>query len=432
MKNNKPTVLMLFLAMTICYSSFAQQEAVVVEGYTTDLFGRRTQDLSKLPKMERDIEILKNVLDDLFSSSENFFDGGSAEGIYIEGKGVMFTMNGQSRYGGLLVTDELTVMNVQTGEAEEEEQSVEDINAGIVEKLDNNSKDFLLNYASLLSELKPGEKVILNVDYTLLRERTKGVYGTNQTLFISDRNNGGKRMVSEISHADLNAFLDGKTNESTAKGKIKTSSFEKNNESSNDTRIFAGILDDLFSSSQEGTWRRRSKTTYTYFEGFGLMYNMKFTTSSRSPVYVEIADGGGGTATVRSSSSEEQQKKREEYYKKLEENYPEFEKMLKESFLEYGRTLRSVKDDEVIIVNVDLGSSPRNSKIPRSLQMVIPKNTINAYSRGNLSLEKAAEAIDIKKLNTSLYNGRGSGLPFTAPEAEAVTIVEGYRAQGRN
>ena len=48
----------------------------------------------------------------------------------------------------------------------------------------------------------------------------------------------------------------------------------------------------------------------------------------------------------------------------------------------------SVKDNEVIIVNVDMGSTYRKSKIPRSLQMVIPKSLINDYAKGGISLEK--------------------------------------------
>jgi len=411
MKNNNLKLLMLLLALSTCFSLNAQtEEAVVVQGHA-DFFGRRNQDLSKLPKMERDIEILKNVLSEIFNPKQLYYAGRGAEGIYIEGKGVMFNMGHSSRLGsGTIIADRLTVINADTGE-KEEDQSVEEINKELEDGLKENSQNFLLNYASLLSELKPGEKVILNIDYTTLRERTANTYPASQTLYLTDRSAGGKRMVSEISYDDLNDFLDGKTNESSAKGKIKTSSLDKSEEQSNDTKIFAGILDDLFSQAGiEGGFKRRSRTTYTYFEGFGLMYNMKFSSSSANGVYIAVRDG-----VMSTSSPEEEQKKREEYYKKLEENYPAFEKALKESFMEYGRTLRSVKADEVIIVNVDLGSTNRKAKVPRSIQMVIPKQVINDYAGGKVSLENATEQIDIKKLSTAVINSSGYSYGAIAP-----------------
>ena len=60
--------LAVFSALIIMSSSTLAQNSFTVAGVAES---SRSQDISKLPKMERDIIILQNVLDDLFNGGEN-------------------------------------------------------------------------------------------------------------------------------------------------------------------------------------------------------------------------------------------------------------------------------------------------------------------------------------------------------------------------
>lgn len=429
MKNNK--LIAIGVIMTAFLSTGLKAQDVVASPMVEEIviggYGERTQDLSKLPKMQRDIEILKNVLRDLFYGENNFFGSRSTEGIHIEGKGVMFSMAAQNRYGNVLIADELTVIDEKSGEPKDE-KDVKTLNQEAEDMIKRNSQDFLINYASLLSELGSDEMVMLNIDYSLLKEKNKTYSSGAQTLYFAGSRSAGKRMVSSINAKDIEAFLSGKLSESDVRAKVTSKIIDKGNDEKPDAKILAGIFDNLFGSVADGKFKRRGRTTYTYFDGFGLMYNLKFTSNTSRNVVFATTTG----TLVQSENNLEEAKKREEYYKGVEEAFPDFERQLKQNILEYGRTLRSVKDNEVIIVNVDMGSTYRKSKIPRSLQMVIPKSLINDYAKGGISLEKAADKIDIKKLSTAI-SGSGVGT-WSVPAATEPAVAVGYirNSEGQN
>jgi len=409
MKNNKLKISTMLIALFLCFSAQGQ-EAVLVEGYRADLFGRQKQDLSKLPKMQRDIEILKNVLKTQFVGESRGWSRNEVNGIYIEGQGVLFNVTSSQN-------EIIFASNLPQDNRKIDDQSFEKANQEKTRSLKEKSTDFIVNYASLLSELKNGEIVMLNVEYNLSEMdsiQSANIYGTAaQGLTISStgqskvvvrgiRRSQQMRMISTITKESLDAYATGRLTYDGSDPEVPEidriiKSIDQ--EEMKDVKIFAGILDDLFSTSQENALRRRNKTSYSYFEGFGLMFNMKFRTTSGSVTYIEVVDGEN---VISQDVRGDQSKQREEYYAQLEEDFPAFEKRLKEIFLEYGRTLRSVQSDEVIIVNIDLGSVPSKAKIPRNLQMIIPKSTINDYATGKLSLEKAADNIDIKKLMTAV------------------------------
>ncbi|WP_268124298.1 hypothetical protein [Roseivirga pacifica] len=413
-------------------ATLSAQQAVTVEGYALDAFGRQTQDLSELPKMERDIVILKNVLNELFAEGESFIyrrDG--VNGIYIPGRGVIFNISTYNQFGGVLFPSNDATAVIVNGEKEEGDVDVEQLNKKRKDKLNKTATEFLLNYGSLLSELKPNERIMLNVDYTEMQNLEKVKSSGQGVLYarVLNRNAGKKRMSSSISYSDLEAFVDGDINQSAAEGKISQKIVDLDEETTPDAKIMAGILDDLFQSSLDGKLKRRSRTSYSYFEGFGLMFDMKMSsTNGRSSViFVERADLAITRADAKDDDAEA---KADDYYKQLEEDFPAFETMVKESILEYGRTLRSVKPNEVVVVNIDLGTSYRKTKLPRSLQLMVPKSTITAYAKGNKSLEDAKKEIDIKKLTSSTSStemGFGT-IEYVAPDAPKATPSRGYGA----
>ncbi|KYG72636.1 MULTISPECIES: hypothetical protein [Roseivirga] len=430
----KATMKTGLLAMALMFSgSIAQaQQATLAETVVVDGWGREEQDLSKLPKMEKDIVILQNVLGDLFGNGDSYFSSSrSAKGMYIPGGGVIFSMSSRSSYGALLVeyVDVARVSSGQSGDAEEE-VDVEEFNKKTEDAIREKSKEFLTNYGSLLSELKSGEKLMLNVDYSVRQDRDGQRSSGNRITFVSRSNQ--KRMQSSISYKTLNDFSTGKINLQQAMSAVETSIIEDAEKDMTDAKILAGILDDLMQSSMDGKFRRRSKTNWTYFDGFGLMLNIQMSTSMRGTDVLVYSQGSRVISRVDESDKE---KERADLAKELEEAYPEFENMLKENIIQYGRTLRSLGAGESVIVNVDFGSIIRDSKMPRSIRMIIPKSSIDAYAKGQKSLEQVKKEIDIKKLqgsvgssSTFIYNGSSNFFPAvyeTVPEPPAAPVIKG-------
>jgi len=397
------------------------------------------QDLSKLPKMEKDIVILENVLGDLFSSNDKFvFSNKNGKGMHIPGNGVIFNLN-NPRYGNGLFEGARVVSRSNTKEVEDE-VSVEEFNQEQEETIRDKSKEFLANYGSLLSELKSGEKVMLNIDYSERVERESTESQGNSFAIFSPRMQK-QRMQSSISYETINQLNNGKISLDQAMNAVESKIIENANEDMNDANILAGILDNLLQSSMDGKFRRRNKTSWTYFDGFGLMFNIQMTTKASPSIVVRGYTGDGPNSAVTIKRDDDKAKEDEELVKAMEEAYPEFEKMLKENIVQYGRTLRSLGEGESIIVNVDFGSLIQNSKLPRSIRMVVPKSNIDAYARGQKSLEQVVKDIDVTQLQSRATLGgfnvfESSNFPTVIesvpqPVVPGVPVIKG-RARSKN
>ncbi len=82
--------------------------------------------------------------------------------------------------------------------------------------------------------------------------------------------------------------------------------------------------------------------------------------------------------------------------KKAAELYPAFEKELKENIIEYGRTIKSLKDDENLIFNVKV-TRCYNCKIPESLEVSIKGSVLKDYNSGKLDKNAALGKVSVKK-----------------------------------
>ncbi|GEM_PF-1231700 len=437
------------------------QEPVIVEEIPSGIFRTGAQDLSELPKMERDIIILQNVLNDLVANNKDlFYSSSNAKGMYIPGKGVIFNVKYGSRYGNIFFAENMTVIESQNGttidldtDEKDKKQSAEESNKNTENRIEQLSKEFLVNYGSILSELKAGEKVMLNVEYSKLKPvdkddtgvqvsspKSNTIYGSAVRLAYSGKSNT-HRMSSAINQNDISAFLNGKLSMDQAFSKVSTVVKEDGENDAVDAKIMAGILDDLFQSSQRGKLRRSRKTSWTYFDDFGLMFDMNLSASSATALtfVTRSEDAVIGYAAKEDKDAE---KKREEAEKALEENLESVIDMAKESLVTYGRTLRSVKSGEVVILNLNLSGLSSRSKLPKSVRLQVSKAQIEAFSRGQKSLDQLKKEIDIKRLKAS-NNGnfpattlgrivnQGQSVYSNSP-ARSATTVNGYRTKGQN
>ena len=188
----------------------------------------------------------------------------------------------------------------------------------------------------------------------------------------------------------------------------------------NDAKIMAGILDDIFQSTFDGNFRKSGRTSWTYFEGFGLIFDINFSSDKARELKIYYAG---------QKVEKEQDPKYLEAEK--EETKAAFEKLIdlaKESIVTYGRTLRSVKSDEVIILNMNFNSGFRDSSLPGAVRIQVNKSQIEAFSKGSISLEQLKKEIDIKRLSSSTNNSEVHYFPASPSE---VFDVAPARVTGR-
>lgn len=438
----KTTIKALALASLMMFggSLNAQQfgtTATVVGGFPS-----RDQDLSKLPKMERDIIILQNVLSDMFrESSQQLYSSSSNDikGIHIPGKGVIFNLGDNSLFGRVIFAESINLNVKSTDEKKKDDKEKIDIdqsNKDRENELKELSTEFLLNYGSILTEVKDNEQIMLNVKYSPISDNSRRANQGENIVFVNTRGrSNSKRISSSIQFKDLKDLLSGKLSFEAAKGKITTKVIDDETKESSDTKIMAGILDDLFKSTFDGTYRKTSNTSWTYFEGFGLMYNIGLTYSSGGD-NARVAFYSGQRVDVIKEDTEEK-KKEEEQLKKVEESFDDLIELAKESLITYGRTLRSVKSDEVIILNLNFSNFFTKNMLPKSVRISVNKSQIDQFSKGGISLDQLKKDIDVKKLTSSI-NSSAEGIYFVQPSStEAQSVYDKVRvlngkAEGKN
>lgn len=414
----KATNIFILLALCLSFNTGYSQDVIVEDFFEAS--SNASQDISKLPKMDRDIYILQNILNDLFNGERSYYRSSrKSKGIYIPNNGVIFNIGGNGIFGGTGYQswDELVV--VVDGSAEVvgsnySEEDLEKLNDEKEKKLNELATTFLTNYGSLLGELKNNEKIQLSINYSL-HVRSSSRRKNGQLAFVSSSKDENKRrLVASVSVQDIKDFESGKISLSQMESKVKTTTEDLNGNEMVDAKIMAGIFDDLFKNTYDGYLSRSGRTSWSYFEDFGLMYNINLNSRSNG---FSLSTTDGGTTVIYDRNNKEI--KADDFYKEIQDKYSAFEATIKENIIKYGRTLRSLKANEVVIVNVNVSANKR-AKLPRTIQFMVSKSDIDAFAKGQKSLSQAKEAINIKKLSAGISNGSFPGSVYGYGSYQAV------------
>jgi hypothetical protein len=86
----------------------------------------------------------------------------------------------------------------------------------------------------------------------------------------------------------------------------------------------------------------------------------------------------------------------DERKKTIEELYPVFEEELKEVLVEYGRTIKSVDDDEVIMIKIK-STRCKDCSIPESLELTVKKSILSQFDQRKISLDEAKRSVKIQR-----------------------------------
>ena len=82
--------------------------------------------------------------------------------------------------------------------------------------------------------------------------------------------------------------------------------------------------------------------------------------------------------------------------KKVTELYPGFEKELKLNIIEYGRTIKSLAADEMMVFNVRL-TKCEGCGIPSTVELSVKNSTLKEFAEGKITKDAAAALINVKK-----------------------------------
>jgi len=246
------------------------------------------------------------------------------------------------------------------------------------EKILEAAKNFIADYGDLLTQLQPNEKIIV----------TNKSEGENLRMTWIGSMDGAvkqKLIIVEGTKSDVNQFRQGKISRDQLLAKVKIVNSEISDELQPDLELLSSIFNRLYSRDLSKTFFSDGNIYYEQLKDFGALYHMQVYASNLTN------DDLYDMPTVRLQDVDQETRD-----KKVKELYPEFEKNLKEDMLEYGRTIKSLKDDENLIIEINL-TQCRRCGIPSTLELSIKYSTLKDYSSGKITKDAAFAKITVKK-----------------------------------
>jgi len=432
-------------------------------------------------KMNRDLEIAKNVLATMLKSeSERFYGSSSIDASYVQGYGVIFTLPKHSswihaRPTRVVIAPRVRVRTRDTGDEmiiyeenikayaeeaeklaqkqeqlaqkqkelalkqeklseEEREELVEamaeiEINADeiaeiakeaeahalqwqdeYVENLEASMQmteqaiiTFLADYADLIGQLKPTDHILVKQESPFGEDIYIAGWDEGDDIWVvpdvdedvdDDADNWGSSGISssarkgsgfsaEVSKKVVTDYKTGKINFDTFKEKVNIKRAEPERKSP-DLDMFASIFKQYYSPKMSKTFFTESTPRYEILDNFGVIYNIR--------TYSSYVDGRYYSMPVldkKKVSSEDRKAA-------IEELYPKFENDIKSFIIDYGRTIRSLEEDDMLLLKIIM-TKCEECTIPKSIDVSVKMSVLKQFDQQKISRDKAMAAIEIKK-----------------------------------
>jgi len=238
------------------------------------------------------------------------------------------------------------------------------------------SKNFLADYGDLITQLPSGEKITI----TNRGEGERIWYGA----FVNSASNPSYISVEALK-SDIIQYRQGKLTHDQLFAKIKVINSVMDDELQPDLELLSSIISRLYRNDLSTTYFTQENIYYERLKDFGVIYYMQVYSSNTG------SRGNYSMPTLRLDNVDAETRD-----KKVKELYPVFEKELKENILDYGRTLKSLGDEEVLMFNVKL-TRCTDCGIPSSLELSVKSSVLMDINSGKLTKEAALTKIIVKK-----------------------------------
>ncbi|MDH5381526.1 MAG: hypothetical protein OEW75_11770 [Cyclobacteriaceae bacterium] len=381
-----------------------KKSIIIVIGILTGIFGFLSTGLKAQSideeRMERDLNIAENILSELMSENREMMriGGREIEGRYVEGYGVIFSVKSMFfsfRVRTIRGGNNVVIQGNNTREREQNREEIEEDDELItVEReevgeestkiLEDTWKTFLVDYADMIGQLKPSDKVMIKVQ----NDHNPAIYaiGGKSELRIATEGNGSL-LSAELKKSDITDYKQGKISREEALKRVKVSEY-KPEELERDVVVFKGIFSAVFSNNTSRNYFVSSAPYIERIKDMGVIYNYSFFSS-----YPSSQDGNRmhEMPTVKKESVSQQE--RDEIVKTM---YPEFEKDVAQAIVEYGKGITSLGDNELLIIRAKI-TTCEGCGIPKTVEFSIKAKVLKDYSVGKITQNAAVKEVKIVK-----------------------------------
>lgn len=242
-------------------------------------------------------------------------------------------------------------------------------------------KNFMVDYGDLISQLPSTERIVV----TNKGDMPHGL--TDQYLQYLGM---PQRAVLSVEGVKSNfaAFKQGKLTRDQALKTITVVNTVPVERAEPDMELLSTIFTRLYQPDLSKTYFTEESIGYEHLKDFGAVYYMQAFSAVRLDVLNsdQVAMPTLGLMDVDPETRD----------RKARELYPLFEQEMKVNMLEYGRTLKSLDNNESLIFNVTL-TKCYGCGIPATLELSIKSSVLKDFSAGKLDQSAALNKFQIKK-----------------------------------
>jgi len=230
---------------------------------------------------------------------------------------------------------------------------------------------FLADYADLIGQLKPDERIVLKQQFP------GAEFGLAWEVDVQKPEANG--LEAEVKRQDITAYKSGKISREEFLKRITIRKSEPQKKIA-DLEMFSSVLNRFFSHDLTESLVLLGKARYEKLDGFGVIYYI----STEDPGRIGARRFYGPEHRVDRTTGEASPSGDAAGLEKL---YGEFKLDIKEFVLDYGRTLRSVGDGEKVQLNVKLPPCGQ-CQLPKSLDVTVPMSVLKQYDQQKITKEK--------------------------------------------
>jgi len=371
-------------------------------------------------RMQRDIEVTENILSTLIKQhfeKRSFFPM-EIRGEYREGHGITYRLpyefNGPMIWGALgadiqvldgrafnytfefpsgeqaelarILDEEGRIKNETirgTGRAATASTAPRRVNTDSIREVSTDKiieacKEFITDYGDLITQLAPGEKIMITNRGDGERIWYGAFVNASRPTYVS----------LEASKADLTQFRQGKVTREQFKKSIKVINSVMDDELQPDLELLTSIFNRLYRKDLSKTYFTEENVYYEKLKDYGVIYYLQVYSSNQSDYdrkYLMPTIGLEGLSQAERDA-------------KVKELYPQFERDLKADILEYGRTVKSLQPNELLVFDVKV-TKCEACNIPASLEISIKADVLKEYGAGKLTKDAALTKMIVKKGN---------------------------------
>ena len=371
-------------------------------------------------RMQQDIEVAENILGTLMRQQlgrRNFFPV-EVNGNYVAGYGVTFRLPQGGPFNMMMLKslDEPNIVNISGSDGsysysfsnkskseekvecvgcEREKAEIEkartrqrapramkisgdSVSATLEKRLMEVAKNFLTDYGDVISQLKPDERIVIT--------NRSEEFGGDFNFHLPGAESRRSLISVEAKRDDIAQLKQGKITRDQFQGRLKTVNTETSDKLDPDLEVLSSMFSRLYREDLSKTYYSQGEVTYERLKDFGVIYYMRVYSS------VQGDDERWAMPTIAMSNVSTPERD-----KKVKELYPKFESELKENLIEYGRTLRSLNDNEQLVFNVKL-TKCTGCGIPTSIELSVNSSVLKDYSSGKATREASIAKVNVKKV----------------------------------